>query len=30
LTRAGDRVSRRSLEFYAAVGRRLAIQGGVR
>ena len=30
LTRAGDRVLRRSLDFYAAVGRRLAAQGGVR
>ena len=30
LTRAGDRVPRRSLDFYAAVGRRLAIQGGAR
>ena len=30
LTRAGDRAPRRSLDFYAAVGRRLAIQGGVR
>ena len=30
LTRAGDRVPRRSLDFYAAVGRRLAAQGDVR
>ena len=30
LARAGDRVPRRSLDFYAAVGRRLATQGGVR
>jgi transposase len=30
LTRAGDRVLRRSLDFYAAVGRRLAGVGGVR
>jgi len=30
LTRAGDRVVRRSLDFYAAVGRRLARLGGVR
>ena len=30
LTRAGDRVVRRSLDFYAAVGRRLAGLGGVR
>ena len=30
LTRAGDRVVRRSLDFYAAVGRRLAALGGVR
>ena len=30
LTRAGDRVVRRSLDFYAAVGRRLAGVGGVR
>ena len=30
LTRAGDRVLRRSLDFYAAVGRRLARVGGVR
>jgi hypothetical protein len=30
LTRAGDRVVRRSLDFYAAVGRRLAPIGGVR
>ena len=30
LTRAGDRVPRRSLDFYAAVGRRLAVQGGLR
>ena len=30
LTRAGDRVVRRSLDFYAAVGRRLAAIGGVR
>ena len=30
LTRAGDHVLRRSLDFYAAVGRRLAAQGGVR
>ena len=30
LVRAGDRAPRRSLDFYAAVGRRLAIQGGVR
>jgi transposase len=30
LTRAGDRVVRRSLDFYAAVGRRLAAQGGAR
>jgi hypothetical protein len=29
LTRAGDRVLRRSLDFYAAVGRRLARVGGV-
>jgi hypothetical protein len=29
LTRAGDRVLRRSLDFYAAVGRRLAGVGGV-
>ena len=28
LTRAGDRVVRRSLDFYAAVGRRLAGFGG--
>ena len=30
LTRAGDHVVRRSLDFYAAVGRRLAGLGGVR
>ncbi len=30
LTRAGDRVVRRSLDFYAAVGRRLAGMGGGR
>jgi transposase len=30
LTRAGDRVVRRSLDFYAAVGRRLAAIGGAR
>ena len=30
LTRAGDRVVRRPLDFYAAVGRRLAGLGGVR
>jgi hypothetical protein len=30
LTYAGDRVLRRSLDFYAAVGRRLAGIGGVR
>ena len=30
LIRAGDRVVRRSLDFYAAVGRRLAGLGGVR
>ena len=30
LTRAGDRVVRRSLDFYAAVGRRLAGLGGAR
>jgi transposase len=30
LARAGDRVARRSLDFYEAVGRRLAAQGGVR
>ena len=30
LTQAGDRVVRRSLDFYAAVGRRLAGLGGVR
>jgi hypothetical protein len=30
LTRAGDRVVRRSLDFYAAVGRRLAAQEVVR
>ena len=30
ITRAGDRVLRRSLDFYAAVGRRLAGVGGVR
>jgi hypothetical protein len=30
LTRAGDRVLRRSLDFYDAVGRRLAGLGGVR
>ncbi len=30
LARAGDRVVRRSLDFYAAVGRRLAGLGGVR
>jgi hypothetical protein len=30
LARAGDRVVRRSLDFYAAVGRRLAAIGGVR
>jgi hypothetical protein len=30
LTRAGDRVVRRSLDFYDAVGRRLAALGGVR
>jgi transposase len=30
LARAGDRVPRRPLDFYAAVGRRLATQGGVR
>src|SRR5271165_1978263 len=30
LTRAGDHVLRRSLDFYAAVGRRLAGVGGVR
>jgi hypothetical protein len=29
LTRAGDRVVRRSLDFYAAVGRRLAAIGSV-
>jgi transposase len=28
IRRAGDRVSRRSLDFYEAVGRRLAAQGG--
>jgi transposase len=30
LARAGDRVARRPLDFYEAVGRRLAAQGGVR
>jgi hypothetical protein len=30
LTRAGDRVVRRSLDFYEAVGRRLAARGGAR
>ena len=30
LTRAGDHVARRPLDFYAAVGRRLANQGAVR
>jgi len=30
LARAGDRVVRRSLDVYAAVGRRLAGLGGVR
>jgi len=30
LTRAGDHVARRPLDFYAAVGRRLSTQGGVR
>jgi hypothetical protein len=30
LTRAGDRAVRRSLDFYAAVGRRLAAIGGLR
>ena len=30
LIRAGDRVARRSLDFYAAVGRRLAGRGGAR
>jgi hypothetical protein len=30
LTRAGDRVVPRSLDFYVAVGRRLARLGGVR
>ena len=30
VTRAGDRVVRRSLDFYAAVGRRLGGLGGVR
>jgi transposase len=30
LTRAGDHVARRPLDFYAAVGRRLATQGGLR
>src|ERR1700722_3537952 len=30
LTRAGDHVPRRSLDFYAAVGRRLAAHGGTR
>jgi hypothetical protein len=30
LTRAGDHVVRRPLDFYAAVGRRLARQGAVR
>ena len=30
LIRAGDRVVRRSLDFYAAVGRRLAGRGGAR
>jgi transposase len=30
LTRAGDHVSRRPLDFYAAVGRRLASQGDLR
>ena len=30
LIRAGDRVARRSLDFYAAVGHRLAGRGGVR
>ena len=30
LTRAGDHVVRRPLDFYAAVGRRLAAQGGLR
>ncbi|GAC1440097.1 MAG: hypothetical protein NVSMB58_37130 [Terriglobales bacterium] len=28
IRRAGDRVSRRSLDFYEAVGQRLAAQGG--
>jgi hypothetical protein len=30
IRRAGDRVARRSLDFYEAVGRRLAGQGSVR
>jgi hypothetical protein len=30
LTRAGDHTPRRSLDFYAAVGRRLAALGGLR
>jgi hypothetical protein len=30
LARAGDRAVRRSLDFYEAVGRRLAAQGGAR
>ena len=30
LTRAGDRVVRRWLDFYEAVGRRLAARGGAR
>jgi transposase len=30
IRRAGDRVARRSLDFYEAVGRRLAAQGGAR
>jgi hypothetical protein len=30
IRRAGDQVARRSLDFYDAVGRRLADQGGAR
>ena len=30
MRRAGDQVARRSLDFYDAIGRRLADQGGAR